>query len=39
VVGGGVVDDAVQQQRPILHQSQHGVPSDVVVRSPAFEPV
>ena len=25
VIGGRVVDDPVQQQRPILHQAEHGV--------------
>ena len=26
MVHGGVVDDAMAQQRPILHQAEHGVP-------------
>jgi hypothetical protein len=27
VKGGGMVNNAMEQQRPILHQSQHGIPS------------
>ncbi len=26
VIGGGVVDDAMAQQRPVLHQPEHGIP-------------
>jgi hypothetical protein len=26
MVRGGVVNDAMAQQRPILHQAEHGVP-------------
>ena len=27
VLDRGVIDDAMAQQRPVLHQSEHGVPS------------
>jgi hypothetical protein len=26
MVRGGVINDAMAQQRPILHQAEHGVP-------------
>jgi hypothetical protein len=26
VVGRGVVDDAVAQERPVLHEPEHGIP-------------
>jgi hypothetical protein len=26
VIFGGMVDDAMEQQRPVLHQAEHGIP-------------
>jgi len=26
VISGGMVDNAMAQQRPILHQAEHGIP-------------
>jgi len=31
VKSGGVIDDALAQQRPALHQPEHGIPSLVLL--------
>jgi hypothetical protein len=34
VIHRSVVDDAVAEQWPVLHQSEHGVPLDLLSRRP-----
>jgi hypothetical protein len=31
MIGGGMVDDAVAQERPVLHKPKHGVPPEVIL--------
>src|SRR5262245_59787182 len=41
VIDGGMVDDAMAKQRPILHQPEHGISSPLGrlwVRAPVFGP-